>query len=63
MTDLEFFLIFGFCTVGGYLTARLVDALRERDARNQRELAARRAFIEAHRPVFLRDTDDRDARA
>lgn len=52
MTDIEFLAIVALSAVGGYLSARLMDAIRAAEARQTAQEARRRAFMAAHRPTL-----------
>lgn len=52
MTDTEFLAVsLGFMAIG-YLSARLMDAVRAQEARQNAQEARRRAFMDAHRPTL-----------
>lgn len=52
MSDTAFLSVALFFTALGYTFAKLQTELRKMSERQQREQAARQAFIDAHRPRF-----------
>ena len=52
MSDTEFFLVCSLCMAAGYLSARLMDAVRAAEARQNAQEARRRAFLDARRPTL-----------